>query len=358
MPGKRWSLDTATGREQFQSAFPGVELRTSPTQSTSRITVTTSGTVEGGRDGVRRLSTFDAARTATAAIIRAWSGSVRAERLGLALSVLRWDAGAAWREVEFYGVPYADRGQPVTYYRMARERLTGHAVNRDDRALVEAEAAANELLFVACANVFASMTSQDDSIFDATFGVQVARALTTKTACPATEEFLFRLAELSGAGRHWRLAERAAGGQEPLGVAQIRETLARCIAEYGGPDQAFVDESHLGEIALRAYLDRVPTSAGSRGARIPGNVFLWAGFIWSLDATGRLNLTKTERELLWNAFLAGVTYSDTQYYVATLRSPLESGGESGTKACPDCAEDVKAAARKCRFCGYEFQFAA
>jgi hypothetical protein len=27
---------------------------------------------------------------------------------------------------------------------------------------------------------------------------------------------------------------------------------------------------------------------------------------------------------------------------------------SGTKACPDCAEEVRSAARKCRFCGHMF----
>jgi hypothetical protein len=31
--------------------------------------------------------------------------------------------------------------------------------------------------------------------------------------------------------------------------------------------------------------------------------------------------------------------------------------ERGTKTCPDCAEDVLAEARRCRFCGYRFDTA-
>jgi len=146
--------------------------------------------------------------------------------------------------------------------------------------------------------------------------------------------------------------------QEPLGVARILEALGKSLREYGGPDQHFVNESHLGEIALRAFFDKVPTWAGSRGARISGRVFLWAGFRWALDQTGSLRLMKTQRDMLWTAFTAGVTYCDTQHFVEALNAPAQSDGSGSSKVCPDCAEDVKAAARRCRFCGYEFHQAA
>ena len=40
------------------------------------------------------------------------------------------------------------------------------------------------------------------------------------------------------------------------------------------------------------------------------------------------------------------------------RPPLDMGAEQraeATKLCPDCAEEVKAAARVCRFCGFRFE---
>lgn len=45
---------------------------------------------------------------------------------------------------------------------------------------------------------------------------------------------------------------------------------------------------------------------------------------------------------------AGSTSPDTPWYAEHQAASAEE------KVCPDCAESVKAAARKCRFCGYEF----
>ena len=38
----------------------------------------------------------------------------------------------------------------------------------------------------------------------------------------------------------------------------------------------------------------------------------------------------------------------------TGQSGLPSHAGNDTKSCPDCAEDVRLAARKCRFCGHDF----
>lgn len=53
--------------------------------------------------------------------------------------------------------------------------------------------------------------------------------------------------------------------------------------------------------------------------------------------------------------LCGVCSHQEHAHFSTTRpapAPDETGAEF--KACPDCAEDVRLAARKCRFCGYRF----
>ena len=56
--------------------------------------------------------------------------------------------------------------------------------------------------------------------------------------------------------------------------------------------------------------------------------------------------------------------SEAQEFVDLLQASILNRGikvetievtEGETKICPDCAETVKAAARKCRFCDFEFE---
>lgn len=37
------------------------------------------------------------------------------------------------------------------------------------------------------------------------------------------------------------------------------------------------------------------------------------------------------------------------------REPIETAASFVTKICPDCGESVREEARKCRFCGFDFQ---
>ncbi len=335
--------------------MPSARFSAAPIVGLNCVTANPDGVVHSGREGVRKLSTDDAAVAATAVLLREWRGSLREERLGIALANLYYDPIAAYAEVAEYGFRYADPATPVSYYRAVRAaqpRLIHSTPS--ELALIEAEAAANELAFATCANIFSAYEHDGDSIFDATYGVQVARAITTRSRIVADDEFNLRLAAMTGAGTRWRLVERMAGGQEPLGVARIRGILEKSLHEYGGPDQAFVDASHLGEVALKAFFDGVDTTLGSRGTRIPGSVFLSAAYRWTLESSGDTALTRSQRIYLWDAFRAGVTYCDTQHLVESLNQTLTDGA-SDTRLCPDCAEEIKLAARKCRFCGYELR---
>jgi hypothetical protein len=49
----------------------------------------------------------------------------------------------------------------------------------------------------------------------------------------------------------------------------------------------------------------------------------------------------------------GVVHSDDPPPPPTITLPTPPLPE--TKTCPDCAEEVRFAARKCRFCGFRFE---
>lgn len=59
------------------------------------------------------------------------------------------------------------------------------------------------------------------------------------------------------------------------------------------------------------------------------------------------------REMLWEQLGEPQPVDAEADDHLTAYAELESGEDS--KVCPDCAEQVKAAARKCRFCGYRFE---
>jgi len=65
--------------------------------------------------------------------------------------------------------------------------------------------------------------------------------------------------------------------------------------------------------------------------------------------------------LAWVVPTGGMIFKSQLFSSSAGDKGGQTGGDSSDtpemKSCPDCAEDVRAAARKCRFCGYRFDSA-
>lgn len=113
--------------------------------------------------------------------------------------------------------------------------------------------------------------------------------------------------------------------------------LPAVIAAARGHHQAgaiFVLDLLLGWTLL-GWIVAIVWSFTATGSGVPPAVY---------DETGTLPSGSAESEVPWAYPLFEPSGADA--------------ASAGTKTCPDCAEAVKAAARVCRFCGYEFTAAA
>ena len=85
--------------------------------------------------------------------------------------------------------------------------------------------------------------------------------------------------------------------------------------------------------------------------------------IWLLFSMFVADLGKHRTIGYWPSFLLSVILSPLIGFIITLLSPSEvrvivadkpKESTGPQKVCPDCAEDVKQAARKCKHCGYRW----
>jgi ribosomal protein L32 len=92
-----------------------------------------------------------------------------------------------------------------------------------------------------------------------------------------------------------------------------------------------------------------------------GNIVEYRGQRWGLNGSGTICVydAASGTWVTWNAeqLLSPPNHLVRLSHQAELSAVMPTGdsdAQVGTKVCPDCAEDVKTAARVCRYCGYRF----
>jgi peptidoglycan/LPS O-acetylase OafA/YrhL len=112
--------------------------------------------------------------------------------------------------------------------------------------------------------------------------------------------------------------------------------------------------------AYRVYQSRTKSWAVSWAGviLIAAAVFAGTGKRVELEGTNIIGETITEKASpgigIYAVGVAGAIALFAGYAIATNRGTLALGDDRKTKICPDCAETVLAAARKCKHCGHEF----
>lgn len=112
--------------------------------------------------------------------------------------------------------------------------------------------------------------------------------------------------------------------------------------------------------AYRVYQSRTKSWAVSiAGFLLVGAaVFSGTGSRAELEGTNLIGETITEKASpaigIYAVGAAGAIALFAGYAIATNRGTLGQGDNRKTKVCPDCAETVLAAARKCKHCGHQF----
>lgn len=112
--------------------------------------------------------------------------------------------------------------------------------------------------------------------------------------------------------------------------------------------------------AYRVYQSRTKSWAVSIAGvlLVCAAIFSGTGSRAELEGTNLIGETITEKASpaigIYAVGAAGAIALFAGYAIATNRGALATADNRKTKVCPDCAETVLAAARKCKHCGHEF----